>query len=219
MDTDDQSRLFLDCSGPGVKLGILRKGVWVDYRHTPGSALETLFEEVEVLLEGQRLTLPDVRGIWFCAGPGSLLSLRVGAMAVQTWHLTTAFREPPQIFPLMESAGYLLSVKHPDFLLVAPGRKGEWHQIIFRDGQPVDNAARVNTADMDWDPRFPAYWIPHRELGHDLPGEFFRWEPDWSTTPGLWNRHPLLSSANPQSLLPDQHASTYARWSGAIHQK
>lgn len=218
MSALSQTQLFLDCSGPGIKIGLLRERSWLAYQQAKGSALEVLFDEVKDLLEQEKLDWSELSGVLFCEGPGSLLSLRIGAMAVQSWYQTTAFSDLPKVFPLMAAAGRLLAREQPDFLLVAPGRKGEWHCIEFKHRQPIEEARLIETNEIPVYPEIPAYWIPHRELGMDLPDRFQRWEPDWSLVPDLWTAS-LLQERSPDQLLSQAHVSTYARWSGAIHQK
>lgn len=214
--------LFLDCSGPGVQIGLLRKDGWIAYRKIEGSALEVLFDGVQNLLRAETINWSDIHGILFCEGPGSLLSLRIGAVAVQTWYQTSAFAAQPQVFPLMPMAGHLLALRESDFLLVAPGRKGEWHCIEFQNRVPVGAPQLVKTSDIPkYDPS-RSYWIPHRELSSDLTYAFTRWHPDWSQAPQLWSSEftaPLIQTRPPSELLNQEQGSTYARWSGAIHQK
>jgi hypothetical protein len=219
MNSASELSLFLDCSGPGVKIGLLCEAGWLHYQYSPVPALEAVSAEMEKLLKHTDTQWEAIRETIFCSGPGSQLGLRVGAISLQAWHTTSGMQL--RTFALMPAAGFLLVQQHHrDFLLVAPARKGEWHRIQFQDGKPVSAASTVAITDIGWEQGIPAFWIPHRELGEDLPGPFQRWEPDWSTTSmEFWRQHHLLSEALPQNLLSHQSVSSYTRWDGQIHQK
>lgn len=77
--------LFLDACTPIVQIGILKDNKWLAYFKSEESALQSLFLGVEVCLKTAKLALKDLNAFAYCEGPGSLLGIRLAAMAICGW--------------------------------------------------------------------------------------------------------------------------------------
>ena len=77
--------LVLDGSArAGVRVGVLSGGRWVGQGISPDGALEGLFGCVEAALADAKLSLADIRSFALCVGPGSVLGIRIAALAVRS---------------------------------------------------------------------------------------------------------------------------------------
>ena len=78
--------LVIDASGPSVCVGLLADDRnWLAHTEAPGAALECLFPAVEATLNTAQLRFEQLRSFIYCEGPGSVLGLRLCAMAIETW--------------------------------------------------------------------------------------------------------------------------------------
>lgn len=60
-------------------------GNWLASKNAPEPALESLFETVNSVLKNAGVKLDAIKSYIYCEGPGSLLGLRLCAMAIETW--------------------------------------------------------------------------------------------------------------------------------------
>jgi len=80
--------LVLDASSTTVEAGILRDGAWAAFERSTGEALESIFRLTRDVLARANTRLADLDGIAWCRGPGSILGMRLGAMAIEGWRAT-----------------------------------------------------------------------------------------------------------------------------------
>lgn len=85
--------LFLDASSVVVHIGILNDNKWIGYFRSEDPALQSLFQGVEVCLQTAGLHLSDITGFAYCEGPGSLLGIRLVAMAIRAWKEQKTFMD------------------------------------------------------------------------------------------------------------------------------
>lgn len=84
----DQKKLLLvmDANLLGnTQVGIFANGKWLELEHSSKEPLQSLFFLVEKVLKDKGLKMKDIGGYVFCQGPGSLLGIRLTAMAIRTW--------------------------------------------------------------------------------------------------------------------------------------
>ena len=122
--------LVLDGSArAGVRVGVLAGGRWVGQGVSPDGALEGLFGCVEAALADAKLSLADIRSFALCVGPGSVLGIRIAALAVRSWSAL----EPRPIFvweslsALARSA--LVAGEQGPFLVAVESRLKRWHAL------------------------------------------------------------------------------------------
>ena len=132
-------------------MGVLSGGRWVGQGLSPDGALEGLFGCVEVALAEAKLKLSDIRSFALCVGPGSVLGIRIAALAVSSWSAL----EPRPIFVWESLAGIARSAltageKGP-FLVAVESRLKRWHALeVSADGSlgvPFEaEAAQLNSS-------------------------------------------------------------------------
>lgn len=72
--------LVLDVSSPSIQVGIAKKDGWLKLATSKKQALDGIFQLVKKL----EINLHKVDGVFFCAGPGSTLGLRLALAFIKT---------------------------------------------------------------------------------------------------------------------------------------
>ena len=144
--------LVLDGSArAGVRVGVLSGGRWVGQGVSTEGALEGLFGCVETALAEAKLKLGDIRSFALCVGPGSVLGIRIAALAVRSWSAL----EPRPIFIWESLAGIARSAltvgEQGPFLVAVESRLKRWHALeVSADGSlgaPFEaEAAQLNSS-------------------------------------------------------------------------
>lgn len=205
--------LVLDGSArAGVRVGVLSGGRWVGQGVSPDGALEGLFGCVEAALAEAKLKLGDIRSFALCAGPGSVLGIRIAALAVRSWSAL----EPRPIFVWESLAALARSAlaageKGP-FLVAAESRLKRWHALeVGSDGSlgvPFEaEAAELNSSGrrvLASSDAASAVLTSHVSVAHP-----------WSALP-VFFAHPgfLREESAPDAL---NVANDFATWSGERH--
>ncbi|MGC6423386.1 MAG: hypothetical protein ACON4O_00190 [Lentimonas sp.] len=136
MDTTAQPKfpaLLVDGSGSAVFAGVLGEDQqWLAKTHQDGTPLEQLFPTVETTLLAADIELSDLRSFIYCEGPGSVLGLRLCAMAIETWG--RLYPKSAQYFSynsLQFCASLIRQEAETDSkaLLVSDWKKGAWNAI------------------------------------------------------------------------------------------
>ena len=122
--------LVLDGSArQGVRVGVLAGGRWVGEATSVEGALEATFVCAQAALTAAQLPLSAIRSFAVCVGPGSMLGIRVTAMAVRTWVVLE--RRPIYVWePLVAlAAACRLRGESAPFTVAAPSRLKRWHVV------------------------------------------------------------------------------------------
>jgi tRNA threonylcarbamoyladenosine biosynthesis protein TsaB len=135
--------LVLDGSARhGVRVGVLQGGRWIAEAHSDEGALEATFACAEQALASAGLKFTDLRSFAVCVGPGSMLGIRVTAMAVRTW----AVLQPCEVWvwePLvaLAAAAVRLRGEAGAFHVVSESRLKRWH-VVSVDAAGLPSPAR-----------------------------------------------------------------------------
>ena len=86
METDRYARtLLVDASSYRVQVGLMGDRSWEVFYCSDTESLEAIFEGVAHCLKSAVIRLEQLHAFALCSGPGSVLGIRLAAMAVQTW--------------------------------------------------------------------------------------------------------------------------------------
>ncbi len=205
--------LVLDGSArAGVRAGVLSGGRWVGQGVSTDGALEGLFGCVEAAMADAKLKLGDIRSFALCVGPGSVLGIRIAALAVRSWSAL----EPRPIFvweslaSLARSA--LVAGEKGPFLVAAESRLKRWHALeVSADGSlgtPFEaEASQLNTAGrrvLASSEAAPGVLTSHVAVPHPWSAL-----PVFFTQPGFLREEPRPDALNV--------ANDFAIWSGERH--
>jgi tRNA threonylcarbamoyladenosine biosynthesis protein TsaB len=174
--------------------------------------LEGLFGCVEVALAEAKLKLSDIRSFALCVGPGSVLGIRIAALAVRSWSAL----EPRPIFVWESLAGIARSAltagKKGPFLVAVESRLKRWHALeVSADGSlgvPFEaEAAQLNSSGhrvLASSEAAAGVLTSHVAVPHP-----------WSALPTFFAQSSFLR----EELRPDalNVANDFATWSGERH--
>jgi tRNA threonylcarbamoyladenosine biosynthesis protein TsaB len=205
--------LVLDGSArAGVRVGVLSGGRWVGQGISTDGALEGLFSCVEAALAESKLKLGDIRSFALCVGPGSVLGIRIAALAVRSWSAL----EPRPIFVWESLAGIarsaLVAGEKGPFLVAVESRLKRWHALeVSADGSlgaPFEaEATQLNTAGcrvLAASELAPGVLTSHVAVPHP-----------WSSLPVFFTQSGFLrAESRPDAL---NVANDFATWSGERH--
>ena len=76
--------LVLDASSPIIQAGIAKENGWRKIAYSEKPALNGVFETVSTLLLDLEIKIAQVDAVFFCAGPGSTLGLRLTLAFIKT---------------------------------------------------------------------------------------------------------------------------------------
>jgi tRNA threonylcarbamoyladenosine biosynthesis protein TsaB len=139
-------------------------GTWLACSETGGAALESLFPTVEATLKAAQLSLADLRSFIYCEGPGSVLGLRLCAMAIETWSRLYPQSAHYYAYNSLQLTAALICADAPDLdnaLLVSDWKKGAWNAVAIKDGQPGATEVADDAMITSW--TGPLYHLPQRK--------------------------------------------------------
>ena len=203
--------LVLDGSArQGTSVGILQDGRWLSQVQVEQGAMEASVDAVQTVLQTTGLSLADLKSFAVCIGPGSILGIRLTAMAVRTWVAQT----PRPLYTwdaLTVLARVALQAKHPTpFLVVSDSRLKRWNVLKVNDATSLSAIAEL-TAD-----EVKAQGLPLISTSASSRDVF----PKVEVVPSVWTHLPALlplvaiANSKPEALNP---TNDFALWSGERH--
>ena len=79
-----ENPLILDVSSPCVQVGIASENGWIKIIDCPAPPMQGVFESVTELIRELKISASEIDAVFFCAGPGSTLGLRLALAFVKT---------------------------------------------------------------------------------------------------------------------------------------
>jgi tRNA threonylcarbamoyladenosine biosynthesis protein TsaB len=215
--------LLLDAGGLATRVGLWEAAHWRAYHENSAPALEDLFAGARAVLTEAQLTLPQISGFLYVEGPGSVLGLRLAAMAIRAWQADAAARAPasaPQ--PVWRCGSFTLAAAlalaggaRTPFAICSEARQGFWHILEITNNNPANlSIATIRTIPGDQLPSGPLFHLPTRKIWQTPPAHArplpatLREHPEVFATPGLFRQVP---TATPFDL----HPPAYKKWDGA----
>lgn len=127
--------LMIDSSFPTVQVGLLQEEQFTFY-HREKPALEAIFEGVDYCLNEATISFDTIERFVFCEGPGSMLGIRLAAMAIRAWQSPLATHQTPlyTYYSLCAQAALLIASGNVlPFHLIAYFRAGQWSHLYVTD--------------------------------------------------------------------------------------
>lgn len=215
--TEPAAYLVLDASTRDITVGVVRGDQWEASRHAAGDALETLFGLTREALSISGRTLADLQGVLFCAGPGSLLGLRLAAMATATWITLPelAHWQLRQYHSLEFVAHGRLLAGETDFHVLSPFRRDRLNHLAVIAKQPRE--PDVVSVDELESLSPPCYFVQNGTLRTSRPENVSLCEYSLDELPAVFAAFPQIfhPARQPEIHLPI--APTFARWSAERH--
>lgn len=212
--------LFLDSSTTCLHAGLWQAGSWLALERDRGESLQGVFSLTESCLRQAGLGLEEVAAFAWCEGPGSLLALRLTAMAINTWAgAATPGRRPVLSCRTLDGMAAQIAQRQPlaprGFHLACPSRARQWLlQHFSPDGQSLTPPAIADDAALQ-EVVSPLFLLQTRLAKPSQVANGTVVEADWSGAAHLLPRVLRPASYPVQAWVPDP--SEYVRWSGRRH--
>lgn len=205
--------LLLDASTDEVCVGVLANSTWLAFERTSVEALESLFSLTACVLDQAQLHLRQINRFLFCEGPGSVLGIRLAAMAIRTWLTLPDCRQKTiYAYKSLHAASVILKREEQPttpWCLVIASRMKRWN-LLGDDGQLREIGQDALAASQR-----NLYYLPARRHSHPpvnarlLP---YRLE----AHPDIFGNAPWLRSIeSPDAWLPSQ--PVYQQWTATRH--
>jgi tRNA threonylcarbamoyladenosine biosynthesis protein TsaB len=218
INSEQYPALVIDGSGSSVFAGVLRNdGQWLAHSEQTGAALEMLFPTVESVLKDAELSLGDLRSYIYCEGPGSVLGLRLCAMAIETW--SRLYPESARTFAYntLQLCATLLKkdTSLPDLsLIISDWKKGAWNAVYIAEGDIGQTCVADDPTIAEW--QGALYHLPQRK-GWQLPPanvETLNYSPE--RLPEVMQQPGLLRPTSGVELYASG-INTFAKWAPDRH--
>lgn len=187
-------------------------GRWSGEAISSEGALEATFDCAVRALGDAGLKLADVRSFAVCVGPGSILGIRVSALAARTW---AALRPCPIL--VWQSLSALAHAARdegvpPPFIVAQESRLRRWNRVLVGPDGACSAIAEVAAEDLRASGQVIVSDCPAAsELFPKTRGV----AQPWARLPRLFQTSDLLQAQDkPEALNP---AADFAAWSGDRH--
>ena len=219
MFTANKASLVIDCSGNAVFVGLLdTKKQWIAKVVRGGAPLEELFPVIELALSESGLSLGDIGSYIYCEGPGSVLGLRLCAMAIETW--TRLYPKSAKYYKynsLQLSAHALLHANADlqDALIVADWKKGVWNALQIKS-RHVGATEVIDDATLaDWENLI--FHLPQRKGWQNPPDKVQTLRYDPSILDTILDTKGLIRKTKRIELY-NSGINTFQKWTPTRHQ-
>ncbi|GHB98038.1 hypothetical protein [Cerasicoccus arenae] len=206
--------LLIDAASPRVFVGLWKGGGWLACATPERPALESIFSGVEQLFYDAKLGLADVGGFVHCEGPGSILGVRLSAMAIRTWRaFPTWARVPVWSFGSLHfaAAAYGAENGSPPPNLISEFRHGRWNLLLAGE----DTVMAVDDVVLN-DLQEPLVYLRQRKTWQSAPSHAVEWSPDWRNCAHLVETPSLLRPVHEPDVFIAEEA-VFQKWSAERH--
>lgn len=213
MNTHDQPCLVIDGSArEGVRVGVLVDGRWLAESSVTAGALEATTDLASEVLNKAHLKFSDIKSYAVCIGPGSMLGIRVSAMAVRTW--ATLYQRPIYVWESLNLLAELALEQgiKPPFAVINESRLKRWNYLAVKSAYSFEptvelEVVEANARGLTLVINHTVNPFPNAKVLDDV----------WSHLPKLLQKKNCLKlESKPDALNP---AVDYALWSGERHRR
>lgn len=210
--------LVIDGSGPACFAGVLDADQkWIGRTEIDGAPLESLFPAVKAVLDGAGLELEALRGYIYCQGPGSVLGLRLCAMALETWSRLQPTPPPCFAYNSLQLVAACILADHPELenaLLVSDWKKGAWNAVLIEAGRPRTPHVADDSEIQEW--TAPLFHLPQRKGWQTPPAHATTVANTPARLPELLAQSDLLTPT-PGIQLHTSGVNTFQKWIPTRH--
>lgn len=213
MNINEQPCLVIDGSArEGVRVGVLSDGRWVAEATVTAGALEATTDLAAEVLKKAHLKFTDIKSYAVCIGPGSMLGIRVSAMAVRTW--ATLYQRPIYVWEslrLLAEQALEQGVKVP-FAVINESRLKRWNFMTVKAADFFEPTVELEIDEVN------AKGLP-LVVNHssNLFSNAKVMDNIWIHLPKLFQKKECLRlESKPDALNP---SADYALWSGERHRR
>ena len=215
----NKASLVIDSSGIAVFAGLLdaERG-WLAKAERDGGPLEELFPVIEAVMTESGLSLKDIGNYIYCMGPGSVLGIRLCAMAIETWSRLYPNSAHYYKYNSLQLSAHALLHATPDLkdaLIVSDWKKGAWNALYVRGGQVGATEVINDDALTDW--QNLTYHLPQRKGWQCPPAKVQTLNYDPSILDAIHDAEDLLQITDRIELY-SSGINTFKKWTPTRHQ-
>lgn len=165
--------LVIDASSETMQAGLWQAGEWLAFYESKEAPLESFFTAVDNLFTETAKDFKDIDRIVFCEGPGSILGMRIVAIALQAWRIF--FKEAAisvVSYNAMEWAASVVKEKNPlnaSFYTITPSRNLCWNVYDALQHKLMELSVQELKALQASQPESPFFLIKQRKTAINLP--------------------------------------------------
>lgn len=210
--------LVLDGSAPSTFVGVLGRDYrWLAQCRRAEAPLEGLFPAVSAALAESGCHFGDLRSQVYAAGPGSVLGLRLCAMAMETWRRLYPEMRPLYAYNSLQLTAALLRHDHPTLTrarILSDWKKDLWNSVALEDKEIGE--LRPIPTDAPTDPEETLYHLPARKGWQTPPAgaQTLSYQPE--RLPEVLDTRGLLHET-PEVELYSAGANTFQKWTAQRH--
>jgi len=211
----DTAYLCIDASAAQPSVGILKAGRWLSLHSFRAQALESIFAGTQQCLQDAGLSLQAIRGFIHCEGPGSVLGVRLSAMAIQSWRALPHWHNTEvrtyQSLQLVKAILMQQSPAHAPFHIISEARKDAWNYLSSN----AETIQVISQAALD-QLTGKVYHYRQRTASHQTPATAVPFSLNRSLYADLFYRETITSLQDE----PTQFAAVtkpYKKWSNTRH--
>lgn len=183
-------------------------------------SLQSVFDCTEGVLCEAGVTFGQLGGFYFAQGPGSLLGLRIAAMAVQGWRSMGGLGALPCLsyFSLHAAGAVLARQVSGAFRVCADYREKQWHYVTVEETGVPGPLSLVDRAVIE-SSHLPVYFVPQRQREQPLPVNAIVWNYDLADLPQVLQIIAMAPCMPPPRALPiyEPAPTTFVKWDGNRH--
>ncbi len=210
--------LLVDGSGACFYAGVLGSGgQWLAFKAADEPALESLFTTVEHVLQEAGIALEAIQSYLYCEGPGSVLGLRLCAMAIETWRRLQPTPGATYGYKSLQlaAADLLHHTQLPQqVLLISDWKKDTWNGLKLSTGN-LPEVTPVSSGELaDWSG--PLYHLPARKGWQPPPANAVELSYQPQNLPDLLSVHGLVRATEGVTLY-QSGLNTFQKWTPDRH--
>lgn len=212
----DRPVLVLDASGPVIFTGVWQSGQWLADVTDRSAALDAVFTNVQQALEQAQLNIDEIGSFVYDEGPGSVLGIRISAMAIASWITRPALRDARiHTFRSLNWAVRQLGssrLQSDVFCVIGDYRKNLWLGLnsSATEIEPIglDELNKLGNGEL--------YHVAQRRSWQPPPDRARPLQLDWQNNPGLLSDKHLLRTVERPEIY-SAHQTNYKTWTADRH--
>lgn len=210
--------LVIDGSSSSFFSGVLGSdGSWLASKKAPEPALESLFETVDSVLESAGVKLDAIKSYIYCEGPGSVLGLRLCAMAIETW--MRIHPNPTKLYAYnsleLVAANLLIQGKvTEEVLLISDWKKDTWNGLKAAPDSMGSTTPTSSTELSEW--KGPLYHLPARKGWQAAPESAVELSYEPECLPKLFVRSHFIEPRESVTLY-NSGINSFQKWTPERH--
>ncbi|MEM7672396.1 MAG: hypothetical protein AAF212_03555 [Verrucomicrobiota bacterium] len=214
--TDSAPWLVLDASHPTVEIGIIGANGWLAHECAGAPALSSLFDLTKKCFQTANLSLDKITSYVQCMGPGSILGIRLTAMAIKTWRGIYP-NTSCLTYTSLDLARRSISLRNSEeaFRIVTDWKRNAWH-LIESDDRTITS---IDTETLSSSTGQKTFYLTQRKSWESPPLEVTEIQYSIKALPRILSVQSDVLTQSTEPGLFQHHEPVYQKWGPSRHGK